>query len=78
MAGCMGNHVHIVATPRGEDSLARAVGRMHFCYTQYINRFHKRSGFLSKLEKNSSAAESARCRSEGQRKNERKNHNREQ
>jgi len=42
----MANHVHIVATPRTEDSLARAVGRTHFRYTQYINRFHKRSGHL--------------------------------
>jgi putative transposase len=42
----MGNHVHIVGIPRGEDSLAKAVGRAHFRYTQYINRFHKRSGHL--------------------------------
>ena len=42
----MGNHVHIVAIPRAEDSLAKAVGRTHFRYTQYINRFHKRSGHL--------------------------------
>jgi len=42
----MGNHVHIVAIPQAEDSLANAVGRTHFRYTQYINRFHKRSGHL--------------------------------
>jgi len=42
----MGNHVHIVAIPQAEDSLAKAVGRAHFRYTQYINRFHKRSGHL--------------------------------
>ena len=42
----MGNHVHIVGIPRAEDSLAKAVGRAHFRYTQYINRFHKRSGHL--------------------------------
>jgi len=42
----MTNHVHLVATPHGEDSLAKAVGRTHFRYTQYINRFHKRSGHL--------------------------------
>ncbi|MBN2269445.1 MAG: hypothetical protein JXN61_02465 [Sedimentisphaerales bacterium] len=29
-----------------EDSLAKAVGRAHFRYTQYINRFHKRCGHL--------------------------------
>ena len=42
----MANHVHIVAMPQAEDSLAKAVGRAHFRYTQYINRFHKRSGHL--------------------------------
>jgi putative transposase len=42
----MGNHVHIVGIPQAEDSLAKAVGRAHFRYTQYINRFHKRSGHL--------------------------------
>ena len=29
-----------------DDSLAKAIGRTHFRYTQYINRFHKRSGHL--------------------------------
>ncbi|MFH1615605.1 MAG: transposase [Planctomycetota bacterium] len=42
----MTNHVHIVAIPGQEDSLAKAIGRTHFRYTQYINRFHKRSGHL--------------------------------
>ncbi len=42
----MSNHVHIVATPHAEDSLAKAIGRTHFRYTQYINRFHRRSGHL--------------------------------
>jgi len=42
----MSNHVHIVAIPRAEDSLAKAVGRTHFRYAQYINRFHRRSGHL--------------------------------
>jgi putative transposase len=42
----MGNHVHIVGIPQAEDSLAKAVGRTHFRYTQYVNRFHKRSGHL--------------------------------
>ena len=32
--------------PGQEDSLAKAIGRTHFRYTQYINRFHKRSGHL--------------------------------
>ena len=42
----MTNHVHIVATPLGEDSLAKAIGRTHFRYTQWINRLHGRSGHL--------------------------------
>lgn len=42
----MGNHTHLIAIPSTEDSLANAVGRTHFIYTQYINRFHKRSGHL--------------------------------
>lgn len=42
----MTNHIHLIATPRDEDSLARAVGRTHFLYTQYINRMHRRSGHL--------------------------------
>jgi len=42
----MTNHIHIVAVPQKEDSLARAVGRTHLRYTQYINRMHKRSGHL--------------------------------
>ena len=42
----MTNHIHLIATPESEESLARALGRTHFRYTQYINRFHKRSGHL--------------------------------
>jgi len=42
----MSNHVHLVAVPQSEEALAQAVGRTHFRYTQYINRFHKRSGHL--------------------------------
>jgi len=42
----MTNHVHIIAIPHQADSLAKAIGRTHFRYTQYINRFHKRSGHL--------------------------------
>jgi len=42
----MTNHVHLVAVPRTVEALAKAVGRTHFRYTQYINRFHKRSGHL--------------------------------
>jgi putative transposase len=42
----MGNHVHLIAVPAGEESLAKAVGRTHFLYTQYVNRLHRRSGHL--------------------------------
>ena len=42
----MTNHVHLVAIPEDAESLAKAIGRTHFCYSQYINRFHKRSGHL--------------------------------
>ena len=42
----MRNHVHLVAVPKAEEALAKAVGRTHFRYTQYINRFHKHSGHL--------------------------------
>jgi putative transposase len=42
----MTNHVHIIATPSREESLAKAIGRTHFIYTQYINRMNGRSGHL--------------------------------
>jgi len=42
----MTNHVHLVARPRDRASLAKGVGRTHFRYAQYINRFHGRSGHL--------------------------------
>jgi putative transposase len=42
----MSNHVHLVAIPHEEQSLAQAVGRTHFRYTQYVNRLHRRSGHL--------------------------------
>ena len=42
----MTNHVHLVAVPRGPESLAKAVGRTDFAYAQYIARLHRRSGHL--------------------------------
>lgn len=42
----MTNHVHVIAIPHAEDSLAKGIGWTHFRYSQYINRFHKRSGHL--------------------------------
>ena len=31
----MTNHVHLLAVPAREESLAKAVGRTHFLYTRY-------------------------------------------
>jgi len=42
----MSNHVHLVATPQAEESLAQAIGRTHFRYARYVNRLHRRSGHL--------------------------------
>lgn len=42
----MPNHIHLIATPGSEQALAKAVGRTHFRYTQYVNRMHGRSGHL--------------------------------
>jgi len=42
----MDNHVHLVAIPHEAEALAQAIGRTHFRYTQYLNRFHRRSGHL--------------------------------
>jgi REP-associated tyrosine transposase len=42
----MTNHVHLVVVPAREESLAKAVGRTHFEYTQYLHRLHGRSGHL--------------------------------
>jgi len=42
----MTNHVHLVAIPQTEDSLAKAIGRTDFVYTQTINRLHGRTGHL--------------------------------
>jgi len=42
----MTNHVHLIATPAGPESLAKAVGRTHWLYTQHVNRLHGRSGHL--------------------------------
>ena len=42
----MTNHVHVVGRPEKETSLAKALGRTHWRYTQYVNRLHGRSGHL--------------------------------
>ncbi|MFN3396531.1 MAG: transposase [Thermodesulfovibrionales bacterium] len=42
----MENHVHILAVPEKETSLARGIGGTNLVYTQYINRKYSRSGRL--------------------------------
>ncbi len=42
----MRNHVHLIATPRTEESMAKALGRTCLLYALYINRLHGRSGHL--------------------------------
>ncbi len=42
----MGNHVHILAVPEKETSLAKGIGGTNLLYTQYINRKYNRSGRL--------------------------------
>jgi len=42
----MTNHVHVIATPRKEDSLAKTMGRTNLLYAQYINYMHGRRGHL--------------------------------
>ncbi len=42
----MANHVHLVAVPKHEYSLARAIGQTHFIYAQHFNRTGRRSGHL--------------------------------
>ena len=42
----MTNHVHLVVVPRRPDSLAKAIGRTDWIYTQHVNRLHDRLGHL--------------------------------
>jgi putative transposase len=42
----MTNHIHIIATPGKEDSLALTMGRTNLLYAQYINYMHGRGGHL--------------------------------
>lgn len=42
----MSNHVHLIATPHEEASLALALKRTNQLYAQYVNRVHGRSGHL--------------------------------
>ena len=42
----MSNHVHLIAIPADEQSLAKGFGRTNFRYAQAVNRLHGRSGHL--------------------------------
>jgi putative transposase len=42
----MSNHVHLVAVPRREGSLAKALGRTHAQYAQYLNACRCSSGHV--------------------------------
>lgn len=42
----MGNHVHLVAVPSAETSLARAVGEAHRRYTRWVNLRQDVRGYL--------------------------------
>ena len=42
----MGNHLHVVAVPERDYSLAQGIGRTNLIYTQYVNRRHGRTGRL--------------------------------
>jgi len=43
----MTNHVHLIVVPATAEATAKAIGRTHFLYTQYVNRLYDRSGHLS-------------------------------
>jgi putative transposase len=42
----MPNHLHLIVVPRGEESLAKAVGGTNLRYARHVNRVHGRSGHL--------------------------------
>jgi putative transposase len=42
----MDNHVHLIAIPEKENSLAQGIGRTHMAYTSIINRKKGWKGFL--------------------------------
>ncbi len=44
----MTNHIHLVATPRKPDSMARTINVVHMRHTQNINRIHQWDGHLWK------------------------------
>src|SRR3989338_11686878 len=42
----MSSHIHILAIPAKEDSLAKTMQKLSLRYTQYINKKYKRTGRL--------------------------------
>ena len=42
----MGNHVHFIAVPRKDDSLAKTFNAAHMRYSQYINKKRNVRGHL--------------------------------
>jgi len=42
----MNNHVHLLTRPKKEESLYKMMQGVTLCYTQYINREHRRTGRL--------------------------------
>lgn len=57
----MSNHVHLLVEPRRADSLAKAIGRTHLLYAQYIHRLHDRSGHLWQSRFFSCPLDDAQC-----------------
>ena len=57
----MSNHIHLIAVPKREESLAKAIGRTHFLYTQYLHRLHGRSGHLWQNRFSSCALDEPHC-----------------
>jgi len=42
----MGNHIHLLAVPKSEESLSKGMGATNLVYTQYVNGKYERSGRL--------------------------------
>ena len=42
----MPNHIHLIVVPSSPTSMAKAVGRTHYRYTQIFHSAHNRSGHL--------------------------------
>ena len=49
----MTNHVHLLATPKKDESLFKMMQGLTLCYTQYINRAYEKTGRLWESRYNS-------------------------